>query len=209
MNLRSTALSVWLFLASTAHADIHLCGNVWTNRDCAAEEEARLEEKPYQAPNETQRLADRKKFMLNELDLRRLRVAREYKLNVEIESAREACTSAKTSLADCQKAVTEANEQLDKRVTVASLKNVETVKKEQSQTTTVVQVIDNTYLEKNRRRRHFDYDHEHGLRHPHPKGEAPALSKPEDVTAPAPEKPVPPRKPKTQKYIVGVAKGVS
>ncbi|MBN8551198.1 MAG: hypothetical protein J0M12_17935, partial [Deltaproteobacteria bacterium] len=129
--------------------------------------------------------------------------------NVEIGSAREVCTSVKTSLADCQKAVTEANEQLDKRVTVASLKQGESVKKEQSQTTTVVQVIDNTYLEKNRRRRHFDYDHEHGLRHPHPKGETPPLSRPEDVTAPPPEKPVPPRKPKTQKYIVGVAKGVS
>lgn len=162
MRLGASIFPLVLLPAVSAWADIHLCDNVWTNRECSVGQEARLAEKPYREPDQTQQLADRKKFMLNELDLRRLRVTREQKINFEIESARAACLVPQTSLADCQKAITEANEQLDKRVASAAIQHPQPPQQQDSSSqTTVVTVIDNTYLDRGRGYRHHDHDYHH------------------------------------------------
>lgn len=164
MRITLAIAAVLLLSAARVQADLQLCGDVWTNRDCADAQQTTLTEKPYQPPDEGQRLAERKKFMLTELDLRRLRVTREQGINFEIESARAICGSLESTLAHCQKAVNDANEQLDKRIASASIARPEPVKQKESvNNQTVVTIIDDDsddgYYNDRRHRKLYRGDH--------------------------------------------------
>jgi hypothetical protein len=182
-------LSLGLF-APSARAELHDCNGVWTNRPCdAGQSESTLKEKAYREQSEAERTADRKRFIFNELDLRRLKAIREQNISLAIETVRDACMSAGTSLADCQKEANDANAELDKRIAAVVPKEQPKAKeKEEAPTQTVVTVIDNTYIDRGRR---FSHDREGHQRHFEGKGIKDTVELPDNSTIELPSIAVP------------------
>ncbi len=140
-------LCLGLFAAvSTGQAEIQRCGDMWTNRGCSTEGASdSIAERPTAQRSEGERAMSKKRFIFNDLDLRRLKAAREHSLSINIMSAQEACLSEATSLEDCQLAVDAADEKLDRRIAavVESEKAAAKLKEAERPNQTVVTVVEN------------------------------------------------------------------
>ena len=151
MKRAAAFLSVLLVsIASSARADIQRCGDIWTNRGCSVDASAdssadTISERPANQLTESERAMSKKRFVFNDLDLRRLKAAREYSFTFNVLSAQEACLSEHTSLEDCQRAVSQADEQLDKRIALAleTRKIAEQTKQSDRPAQTTVTVVEN------------------------------------------------------------------
>lgn len=167
MDMMRTALIVAVLALSVARAseaDIQRCGEIWTNRGCESNGGQRLSERPRSERTEAERIMSKKRFIFNDLDIRRLKANREYDFNFNVVSAQEICLSDTATLEDCQKAVNAADEQLDKRIATAlesqKLAHQKTV--DERPTQTVVTVVENNqkdiYIVKPHRHRPYDRD---------------------------------------------------
>lgn len=167
MDMMKTALVLAVLAFSVARfseADIQRCGDIWTNRGCESNGGERLSERPRSERTEAERLMSKKRFIFNDLDIRRLKANREYDFSFNVVSAQEICLSETSTLEDCQRAVNAADEQLDKRIATAlesqKLAHQKTV--DERPTQTVVTVVENNqkdiYIVKPHRHRRYDRD---------------------------------------------------
>lgn len=160
--------AIWILCVSAvAHADIHNCDGVWSNRACSGKPSESMPEKASEPLSEQARLAAKKRFIFTDLDLRRLRYMREGKETINIDSAKEACFSSTSSLVDCQQAVDAANAQIDTRIEVTAKATPVVAPADKPSTTVIVQQNEPSVWDRRHRRheneRHNDGDNPRGL----------------------------------------------
>ncbi|NDC37044.1 MAG: hypothetical protein EBZ48_03210 [Proteobacteria bacterium] len=127
MKTRSTALicsialrlSSVLVFAAVTNAEIRKCNGVWTNKPCDSKEERKLPEK-HRTPRPTSEIdLDRKKLLIQDLEIRALSTKEEYGVEVGILTERLLCLSLESSLAQCDSAVNEKRKEIEERVLAA------------------------------------------------------------------------------------------
>lgn len=162
-KLPLTLIVAVIIPSSSLYADIQNCSGVWTNSDCASVAKERIEEKAYQPQSEEERVAGRKRFLFNDLDLRRLAANREHNLSFDVSVARDVCLAADSSLEDCQRVVAEAHTQLGQQIAAARVGSTVERKQDEPAPGKNVVVVQNTqqdiYVVKPRRHGYRDGDH--------------------------------------------------
>ena len=108
-----------LIVPALAHAQIYNCNGVVTNKPCENGVPV-MEEKAYQDPDPKVVAEARRSLWLENLDLARGRVSREFGVSIDITSTRDQCMTS--SLDECRRVINEKEKDINQLIIVAKNK---------------------------------------------------------------------------------------
>jgi len=160
------ALGLW---QSHAHAEIFKCLGVWTNKPCDAlttSKEDALKEKQHvkRSPEELRIYAN--KSALNNFEIKRFRVQREFGVSFDPADLRELCLESDTPTARCRSAISLADDRLEQKVAMVKAERRALIKDQealrQGDSNTQVFIEQNTTVVVPRVRRHAGHNDYNG-----------------------------------------------
>lgn len=107
-------VTVWCW-CEPALAEIQKCRGVWTNRPCDEEEQRRLPETRRPPRSKEEIDLDRKKLLIQDLEIRILTARSQYNIEVGIESERILCLDQESSVGQCDEAVNKKRKEIEDR----------------------------------------------------------------------------------------------
>jgi hypothetical protein len=151
-----------MFVSNIAHADIHNCRGVWTNRGCEDSAQGKaLPEAPFDPESSrNSREQSRKRTLVTGLQARLFKASREDGVEVVWDDVRALCEDTSTSLETCASRIREIDAILAERLslarstpTPASTARIQDGGGESPTEGTLVTVVENNYYQLHRRRR--------------------------------------------------------
>ena len=110
------------FVVRAASAEVYECDGKWTNKPCPGKVTKSIEELGSSAPiDESTKLLRQKTSMLHELRMKNLQARENFDIRYELGAVESFCLKTLTSLEDCDKKVKDADAELDKKISSASL----------------------------------------------------------------------------------------
>lgn len=107
---------VFLLPALSVAADVHRCGDTWTNKSCDATSEATPEVAAPDTQAATRKAKAERNSWLHELEMRRFRAKREHKLDVDVGDVRQICEDLNTPATECRKAIAERSSKIEEQI---------------------------------------------------------------------------------------------
>lgn len=117
--LSPVALLIYFFAAAPLHSEVHECNGVWRDLPCDQVQSSMPygQRAPQQPEDDKTRREQRQaRFLFNELDLKRLEMAKLWNVEIDINPARQSCLGSAAQLEPCKTVLAQLNQQLEERV---------------------------------------------------------------------------------------------
>ena len=109
-------LALTLCLKANGAAQIYECRGVITNKPCGGGAAPLFEEKPYQPPSKQTIEEQKKELWINDLEIARVKVRKEYGIDVNVSRTSDLCR--RSSLDECRRAIEDKEKEINQLILV-------------------------------------------------------------------------------------------
>ena len=102
-------------LVGSAHADFVQCNGVWTNQPCEGSVGATISQTPPPAASEDPSRGA-KRSLLHELTMKNIKAREEFEIRYDLKTLEDFCLRKETTVEECQKRISQADSELDKKI---------------------------------------------------------------------------------------------